>query len=132
MERKNTDRNISPISVRICLNGYRLSFIRDSRHVNAYQYQKIPHSSKRLSLSLSLIYLSSFLHFFLERSKIRGNEKRNVSFEMIGFTTKILSYPSIYAHNSSNNQRSRGARRWKNGHRAQGMRERRGSIVIVA
>lgn len=64
MERKNTDRNISPISVRICLNGYRLSFIRDSRHVNAYQYQKIPHSSKYLSLSLSLIYLSSFLHFF--------------------------------------------------------------------
>lgn len=70
MERKNTDQNISPISVRICLNGYRLSFIRDSRHVNAYRYQKshirpsVVHFSSTLSLSPFLIYLSSFLHFF--------------------------------------------------------------------
>lgn len=52
MERKNTDQNISLISVRICLNGYRLSFIRDSRHVIAYQYQK-SHIRRSLSLSLS-------------------------------------------------------------------------------
>lgn len=73
MERKNTDRNISPISVRICLNGYRLSFIRDSRHVNAYQYQKIPHSSKRLSLSL--LNLSFFFSSFFPRT-IQDSWKR--------------------------------------------------------
>lgn len=103
MERKNTDQNISLISVRICLNGYRLSFIRDSRHVIAYQYQKSHiRPSVALSLSLFLIYLSSFCSFFprtiQDSWKAIERNGKNVSLEMIGFTTKILSYLSVHAH----------------------------------
>lgn len=115
MERKN----ISPISVRICLNGYRLSFIRDSRHVNTYQYQK-SHIRPSVALSLSLsLNLSFFFFSFFPRTiqdswKAIERNGKNVSLEMIGFTTKILSYPSIYAHVRRTINVPWGAHRWKN------------------
>lgn len=132
MERKNTDQNISPISVRICLNGYRLSFIRDSRHVIAYQYQKSHiRPSVALSLSLSLLNLSFFFLFIFS-----PNDSRFVEGDRAKRQERFSRNDRVYDENSllslrtrarsSNNQRSRGAHRWKNGRCTQGMRERRG------
>lgn len=111
MERKNTDQNISPISVRICLNGYRLSFIRDSRHVIAYQYQK-SHIRPSVALSLSLLNLSFFFLFifspndprFVEGDRAKRQERFSRN-DRVYDENSILSLRTR-AH-SSNNQGER-------------------------